>query len=47
MAITRTTQEADDQLRKELEQADLGKFQKAVKQVLAPTKAKPKEPEKA
>lgn len=42
VAITRATQDADDQLRKKLEHADIGKFKKAVKKVLAPRKAKPK-----
>jgi hypothetical protein len=41
VAITPRTKDADDLLRKELKHADLGKFKKAVKRILAPpTKAK-------
>jgi len=37
VAITQNTRDADEKLRKELEHADLGKFKKAVKKVLAPS----------
>jgi hypothetical protein len=36
VAITQSTKEKDDALRKKLQNADLGKFKKAVKKMLAP-----------
>jgi hypothetical protein len=43
VAITRVssnTRKEDDRLRKELANADLGKFKKAIKSILTPTKKK-------
>jgi len=37
VAITQSTRNADDQLRKKLQNADIGKFKKAVKKVFAPS----------
>jgi hypothetical protein len=40
VAITPATRKEDDRLRKELKNADIGKFKKLVKRVIAPAQRK-------